>query len=47
VIVFATRPCPPGDREYRPWRVRTERLFDAVDTVDAASKRRRGFLRVE
>jgi phytochelatin synthase len=35
------------NRHYRPWLVSTERLLQAVDTVDRATGRKRGLLRVE
>ena len=35
------------NRNYRPWLVSTERLFEAVDTVDRATGKRRGLLRVD
>jgi phytochelatin synthase len=35
------------NRHYRPWLVSTERLFEAVDTVDRATGKKRGLLRVE
>lgn len=33
--------------KYKPWLVKTERLFAAVNTVDRASKKKRGLLRIE
>jgi hypothetical protein len=33
--------------KYQPWLVPTARLFDAVDTVDRSTKKKRGLLRVE
>ncbi|MFL5260999.1 MAG: phytochelatin synthase family protein [Anaeromyxobacteraceae bacterium] len=35
------------NRHYQPWLVSTERLFRAVDTVDRATGKKRGLLRVE
>jgi hypothetical protein len=35
------------NEKYRPWLVRTERLFAAMDTVDPSSERKRGLLLVE
>jgi hypothetical protein len=33
--------------KYRPWLVKTERLFAAVDTVDFTSGKKRGLIRIE
>jgi hypothetical protein len=35
------------NRTFRPWLVRSDRLFSAVDTVDRQSKKKRGLLRIE
>ena len=35
------------NRNYGPWLVRSERLFDAMDTVDWATGRKRGLLLIE
>jgi hypothetical protein len=32
---------------YKPWLVKTERLYRAVDTIDGKTNRKRGLLRVE
>lgn len=32
---------------YKPWLVSSDRLFDAVDTVDKSSHQKRGLLRIE
>lgn len=32
---------------YRPWLVKPERLFQAVDTVDKQAKKKRGLLRID
>jgi hypothetical protein len=32
---------------YKPWLVKTERLYRAVDTIDRKTNRKRGLLRVE
>jgi hypothetical protein len=34
------------NRDYRPWLVSSERLFRAVDTIDSATGRKRGLLRI-
>ena len=34
------------NRDYRPWLVRTDRLFEAVDTIDTVSKKKRGLIRI-
>ncbi|MSP61957.1 MAG: phytochelatin synthase [Myxococcales bacterium] len=35
------------NKTYRPWLVKTDRLFAAIDTIDPVNKRKRGLLRVE
>jgi hypothetical protein len=35
------------NQKYRPWLVASERLFRAVDTIDKASHKKRGLLRIE
>ena len=35
------------NRAYQPWLVSTERLFEAVDTVDSSSGRKRGLLVID
>jgi len=35
------------NRQYQPWLVKTERLFSAVETVDRATKKKRGLLLVQ
>jgi len=35
------------NRAYQPWLVSTERLFEAVDTVDASSGQKRGLLVID
>jgi hypothetical protein len=35
------------NRKYQPWLVPTERLFQAMDTVDRSAGRKRGLLRIQ
>lgn len=35
------------NRQYQPWLVKTERLFNAVATVDPATKKKRGLLLIQ
>ena len=35
------------NRDYGPWLVKTERLFQAVDTIDPGTGRKRGLLLIE
>lgn len=35
------------NRDYGPWLVRTDRLFEAMDTLDPSSGRKRGLLLIE
>jgi hypothetical protein len=35
------------NRTFQPWLVSTDRLFQAVDTVDPSGKQKRGLLRIE
>jgi phytochelatin synthase len=35
------------NRKYQPWLVKTERLFEAVDTIDKSSHKKRGLLLIE
>ncbi|MDB4965419.1 MAG: Phytochelatin synthase [Myxococcales bacterium] len=35
------------NRQYQPWLVKTDRLFSAVDSVDRATKKKRGLLLVQ
>jgi hypothetical protein len=35
------------NRKYQPWLVSSERLFRAVDTIDKATHKKRGLLRIE
>jgi hypothetical protein len=35
------------NQHYKPWLVKTERLFQAVDTIDRKTNRKRGLLRIE
>jgi len=34
-------------REYRPWLVEPRRLFDAMNSVDSSSDKKRGLLLIE
>jgi len=41
VLVFDVNP------KFRPWLVKADRLFEAVDTVDRKTNRKRGLIRIE